>query len=227
MNELKSSNKNTNLGTHIVTTLKERIMRWEYPPGHRFTEEELCQEFGVSRSPIREALRALTVSGFVEKMPHRGHKVRQLDIHQIDELYEVRLALELYVVECLAQRHMQTEQTEALKQTWTRVLGECRESEELARMDEVFHETLTQAMGNGTLLQQLRTINERLFILRMIDFTIPERVTNTSKQHVAILEQIAAGDVAGAREAMRKNIDDGRNNVETAIKGALAKAYLR
>ena len=54
-------------GSEIFTALKSRIIRWEYPPGYRFTEEEICKEFGVSRSPVRETLRMLEEHGLVDK----------------------------------------------------------------------------------------------------------------------------------------------------------------
>lgn len=220
--------KAPNLSIEVVETLKERIVRWEYPPGYRFTEEELCQEFGVSRSPVREALRTLAATGFVAKMPHRGYQVKQLAIREIDELYEVRLALELFVVDCVAERGLPKEVIDELKQTWRMVLDKPgQSSEELAHKDVLFHETLAKAMGNKTLLQQLQAINERLFILRMLDFTSSERIINTCQQHLEILERILAGDVPGARKALQRNIEDGRNNVETTIKEALARAYLR
>jgi DNA-binding GntR family transcriptional regulator len=60
----------------------------------------------------------------------------------------------------------------------------------------------------------------------MIDFTSPERTTTTSWQHIEILDRIVARDIPGARAAIRKNIEDGRSNVETSVKGALARAYL-
>ena len=56
-----------NLSTDVFSVLKERIIRWEYAPGHRFTEEGLCDEFGVSRSPVREALRMLVETGWWKK----------------------------------------------------------------------------------------------------------------------------------------------------------------
>jgi DNA-binding GntR family transcriptional regulator len=222
-----SETKTSTLSTDIVATLKECIIRWEYLPRHRFTEEELCQKFGVSRSPIREALRMLAANGFIEQMPHRGYQVKQLDIREIYELYEVRLALELYVVECLAEQGLAKEVVDELKETWNRVLNEpAKSSEELAKMDEIFHETLARATGNKTFLQQLHTINERLFILRMIDFTSAERVSTTSRQHIEILNRVAARDIPGARVALRRNIEEGRNIVEKSVKDALARAYL-
>ena len=218
----------SNLSASIVATLKERIIHWQYPPEHRLTETELCQKFGVSRSPVREALRTLATDGFLKKMPNRGYAVKQYNLREIEELYEVRLALELFVVECLAKRgtSKKDEDIEALKRTWTSLLnGSSKKDEELARLDTLFHETLAQAAGNKSLLRHLRAINERLLLFRMIDFGKAHRAERTCHQHLEILKRIAAKDISGARKAMQRNIDEGRNNVHTAIKDALARAY--
>ncbi|HEX7093783.1 MAG TPA: GntR family transcriptional regulator [Nitrospiraceae bacterium] len=218
----------SNLSASIVATLKERIIHWQYPPEHRLTEAELCQKFSVSRSPVREALRTLATDGFVKKMPNRGYAVKQYNLREIEELYEVRLALELFVVECLAKRgtSKKDEDIEALKRTWTSLLnGSSKKDEELARLDTLFHETLAHAVGNKSLLRQLRAINERLLLFRMIDFGKAHRVESTCHQHLEILKRIAAKDISGARKAMQRNIEEGRNNVHAAIKDALARAY--
>jgi len=217
----------SNLSASIVATLKERIIHWQYPPEHRLTEAELCQKFGVSRSPVREALRTLATDGFVKKMPNRGYAVKQYNLREIEELYELRLALELFVVECLANRGTpMKDDLDALKRTWTGLLnGSSKKDEELARLDTLFHETLAHAAGNKSLLRQLRAINERLLLFRMIDFGKAHRVESTCHQHLEILKRIAAKDISGARKAMQRNIEDGRNNVHAAIKDALARSY--
>jgi len=217
----------SNLSASIVATLKERIIHWQYPPEHRLTEAELCQKFSVSRSPVREALRTLATDGFVKKMPNRGYAVKQYNLREIEELYELRLALELFVVECLAKRGTpKNDDIDALKRTWTSLLnGSSKKDEELARLDTLFHETLAHAAGNKSLLRQLRAINERLLLFRMIDFGKAHRVESTCYQHLEILKRIAAKDISGARKAMQRNIEDGRNNVHAAIKDALARAY--
>lgn len=217
----------SNLSASIVATLKERIIHWQYPPEHRLTEAELCQKFSVSRSPVREALRTLATDGFVKKMPNRGYAVKQYNLREIEELYELRLALELFVVECLANRGTpMKDDMDALKRTWTGLLnGSSKKDEELARLDTLFHETLAHAAGNKSLLRQLRAINERLLLFRMIDFGKAHRVESTCHQHLEILKRIAAKDISGARKAMQRNIEDGRNNVHAAIKDALARAY--
>lgn len=221
----------SNLSSSIVAALKEQIIHWRYPPEHRLTEAELCEQFKVSRSPVREALRVLASDGFVKKLPNRAYVVRQYNIGEIEELYDVRLALELYTVERLATRGPLTkrdnEDMDNLKRTWTELLNtsSTRKAEELAKLDTLFHETLANAAGNKTLLQHLRAINERLMLFRMIDFDKADRAKSTCSQHLEILERIAVKDAPGARAAMQRNIEEGRNNVHTAIKDALARAY--
>jgi DNA-binding GntR family transcriptional regulator len=223
----KGARQFSNLSASIVATLKERIIHWQYPPEHRLTEAELCQKFGVSRSPVREALRTLATDGFVKKMPNRGYAVKQYNLREIEELYDVRLALELFVVECLAKRGTpKNDDLGALKRTWTSLLnGSSKKDEELARLDTLFHETLAHAAGNKSLLRQLRAINERLLLFRMIDFGRAHRAESTCHQHLEILKRIAAKDILGARKAMQRNIEEGRKNVHAAIKDALARAY--
>ncbi len=217
----------SSLSASIVTTLKDQILHWRYPPEHRLTEAELCKQFDVSRSPVREALRILATDGFVKRMPNRSYRVKQSNLQDIEELYDVRLALELFVVERLAQRNAPVpDDIAALKRTWTGLLnGSSRKDEELARLDTQFHETLAQASGNRTLLRQLRAINERLMLFRIIDFAKTHRAASTCRQHLDILKCIVAKNAAGARKAMQKNIEEGRNNVHSAIKDALARSY--
>src|ERR1700751_3234046 len=95
------SKKPTTFAANLIATLKERIITWQYPPEYRLTEESLCREVDVSRSPVREALRVLATTGFVRRTDTRGYAVRQVNVKEVEELYEVRLALESYVVEML------------------------------------------------------------------------------------------------------------------------------
>jgi len=225
MKSKKRSDK-TNLSADVFSVLKERIIRWQYPPGYRFTEQQLCEEFRMSRSPVREALRILVENGLVDKIPHRGYSVKQPDSDEIHELYDVRLALEVFSVERAAATGVPREVWEQLRKTWEVLLKSPPHlNVNVAHEDERFHETLAQTTGNATLLELLSNINERLSFIRMTDITTVERLHTTCRQHLQILDSITAGDVAGAREAMRLNIEQGRNNVEAAFNEALARAY--
>lgn len=218
-----------NLSQEIFDTLKNRIIKWEYPPGQRLTEEGLCGEFGVSRIPIREALRMLEDSKLVDKVPHRGCTVKQPDLREINHLYDVRLALELFVVEQLATQGMDQSAWQRLYQTWNNLLLTdplAIDTAHLARQDELFHEGLAQATGNRVMLEWLHNINERLYFLRMYDITTAERLVQTCQQHLHVLGCIQAREVKAAREAIQVNIAFGRSNIETALKEALVRAYL-
>jgi hypothetical protein len=189
--------------TRARANLKGRIVAWYYPPEHRLTEGGLCGEFGV-----------------------RGYAVRQVKLKELEKLYDVRLALELFAVEALATAGAPDGGLTALAETWKGVRQRPkRKVQELAELDARFHEQLAALVGNEMLLQQLKAINERLFVFRMIDFEAADRVKNTCNQHLAILDRIEAHDANGAREALRRNIGDGRNIVGKSIKEALARAY--
>ncbi len=226
----KEKTASANLSSSIVTTLKEEIVHWHYPPEHRLTEEELSMRFQVSRSPIREALRVLVSDGFLKRLPNRSYVVKQYTVEEVEELYEVRQALELYAVERLADKELpipHKTELEDLLHTWTALLNEpSKRPEEFAILDTLFHDTLTRIFGNKSLLRNLRAINERLTLFRLLDFENRARAEQACRQHLKILDRIIAHDGPGARTAMQGNIEEGRNNVRTAIKDALARSYL-
>lgn len=216
-----------NLSKDVFSVLKERIIRWEYAPGHRFTEEGLCEEFGISRTPVREALRMLVENNLVDKAPHKGYSVKQLDMREIHELYEVRMALETYTVERLTQSNYPADEWKELYRTWQNLRkAKLSSPADFARLDEEFHEKLASWTGNNTLLQHIRSIDERLHFIRVTDITSTERLRETCEQHLQILDCIKDKNIECAREALQLNIEDGRKNVEHAIKEALARAYM-
>ncbi len=216
--------KRKNLSHDVFETLKQRILNWEYPPGLRLIEEDLCKEFGVSRSPVREALGRLAAYGLLENPPKRGCQVKPLEIRTINDLYHMRLALELYVVENLARKPELRASVATLGDDWSSPTA--RSSEEWAALDRQFHETLANAAGNALLVEQLEAINERLTVLRPFDFSVEERSVSTCRQHLTIIERIEAGDPEGARQAMRVNIEDSLGNVEAVVSKLIARAYL-
>jgi DNA-binding GntR family transcriptional regulator len=142
----------------VVEGLRERILNWDYPPGHRLTEDQLCKEYGVSRSPVREALHRLETGGFIERLPRRGYVVKQLDLRGVEELYELRLALEQLVVERLCEQGETKSVLNKLGDTWRGILQNPPASiEEMPELDRQFHESLAAAIDNEMLLSQYTT----------------------------------------------------------------------
>lgn len=180
----------------------------------------------MSRSPVREALRVLAANGFVRRTENQGYVVRQVKAKDVQEMYEVRLALELYAVETLATRGVPADKLRTMIEMWENVRQHPEAKvEELAKLDAQFHEDLAALLDNATLMRQLRAINERLYLFRTIDFALPNRVANTCEQHLAILDRIGARDAAGARNALRRNVEEALTVVNNSIKEALARAY--
>ncbi len=221
------NNPSSNLSGDVFNSLKDRIIHWNYPPGHRFTEESLCEEFGVSRSPVREALRMLVENNLVEKEAHKGYSVKQPDMREIHELYEVRLALESYVVVLLTKTGIPELKWQEIYAVWQAISENISEMViDIAEKDEEFHEVLADLTNNKSLIFHLKSINERLHFIRVMDITTRDRLRATCEQHIRILECIKDGDVNCAREALEMNIQDARENVEQAVKTALAKSYM-
>lgn len=210
----------------IVLTLRRRILDWSYPPRHQLTEESLCAEFGVSRSPIRQALTELATEGLLERDPHQSYRVRQLLLADVEDLYEFRYAIEVQAVRCLAREGLPKDTETRLRNQWSSVDKlENLAKHSLASLDETFHADLVTAHGNHLMIEQIRRINERLYAFREFDFSHNTRAQSTCDEHTAILDRIAALDEEGAVDVLRQNITSGLNNVETTIVHLLARSH--
>ncbi len=215
-----------NLSQPIFESLSERILHWSYLPGHRLTEEALCEEFNVSRSPVREALNTLVENGLIEKKPGVGYSVKLLDFDEINELYDVRIALETYAIQQICRNGMDEDRLADLRAYWRRIGSQLPDAATaVAAADEEFHELLVKQTGNRTLLAMLKSIDQRIHFVRLADITNEERVRTTCSDHIELLESIAQRDEVRACEAVCRNINGGRRSVEHAIKDALANAY--
>ena len=211
----------------LVRTLRQRIVAWQYPPQFQLIEEALAQEFGVSRSPIRQALMHLSAEGLLQRLPRRGFRVQQLQLRDVEDLYEFRLALEVQVVRVLAHKGVPEAtlfQLQAMSQDSPNLAS--RAVSELAALDESFHATLAEAHGNRMIIQQLKAINERLFAFREIDFKQFDRLDSTCDEHNRLLHALLSHDVEQACELIRLNINSALGNVENTIVQLVARSYL-
>jgi DNA-binding GntR family transcriptional regulator len=113
-----------------------------------------------------------------------------------------------------------------LHNTWQSILGDLPQiTADFAKEDEAFHEKLTECTGNRAMVHYLHNINERLHFVRLTDITTSIRLRETCEQHLLILDCIKDSDVRCACEAVKMNIEGGRQNVERAIKEALAYSF--
>lgn len=206
--------------------LKNRLLLGEFPLNVRLGEERLAALVGVSRTPIREALSRLEVEGLVVRAPDGGFLPVVPDVTGMRQLYEVRVGLELQALRRPSRLGTTHDRgvLEALRAEWVELTHEEPEAEPgFVLLDESFHLTLAEAAGNPMLVDILRQINERIRIVRMQDFLVPERVGRTIPEHVALIDAVLAGDIVEAEGQLVTHIDSSAAVVEERVTKAIAR----
>jgi len=192
----------------VYRDLRRKILDFEIEPGARLTEHELAAEYAVSRTPVRAALQRLEVEGQVSILPKQGCFVRTLNIEQISEFYEVRIALESAAVEIACEK-MPRESLQELLDVWNPDnyrQGDFTDLEEIKELEEAFHLTLAEGGGNSVLVAFLRDVNDNIRIIRRMGFPDEQSVVETFEEHYMLCELIMAGKKARARKAIIEHI---------------------
>lgn len=212
----------------VYQQLKSQILSFELYPGSRVTETELAAMFGVSRTPVREALQRLQLEGYLTVRPKQGCFIREIDIEEIDEHYQVRIALELCALE-VACTHMPDKAIRELAQQWNplRAPKGKVDVETMAGLDESFHITLAEGGGNLVLADYLQKVNHAIHIIRRLDFTENQRVDVTYKEHHAICQHLLKRDVVKAQQALTQHIRRSQQAAKAITLEQLSRAKSR
>ncbi len=185
--------------------IREMINRGELQPGERLLEDRLAEQLGVSRNPIREAIRILENTGLVEVTPRRGAHVALLDPVRAIELLELRSVLEAFAAQLAAKRGT-AEQVRKIRETFEegKAATAAGDAVKAARCHRQFHLAIEEAAGNsylGPTVEPLRAQTELVFSV-----LIETRGLLGWEEHVAMLEAIEAGDEDAARVATRRHM---------------------
>jgi len=199
----------------IYQSLRSMILDLELAPGTRFTETQIADHFQVSRTPVREALQRLEVENQITIRPKQGCFVRSVDISQIRDYYDVRVAIEILAVE-KACENMDRGQLEELADHWNPANNfyGSSVSDRIKLAEEEFHLTLAQGSGNEALVRYLADINDNIRVVRRLGWPDYESIQDTYAEHYAICRLILQGDVEGARETMLKHIRKSQNRAD-------------
>jgi DNA-binding GntR family transcriptional regulator len=197
-----------NLADRVYQQIKDDLFEFRLLPGTRFTETEVSQRMSASRTPVRQALYRLQREGYLEVYFRNGWRVRPFDFDYFEELYDVRIVLEMAAIERLCQRapdHPSPELAQ-LKALW--IDGERQTlGQSVAALDEQFHCLLMDAAGNREMARLHRDLNERIRIIRRLDFTKDFRVDATYQEHAEILKSVFERQVADAQRQLRSHIE--------------------
>jgi DNA-binding GntR family transcriptional regulator len=191
----------------VAAKLEDSILRGDYKDGERLNEVTLSNEFGVSRTPIREALHKLTQSGLVEQIPSRGVFVRQPGPVELMELFEMMAELEAACARLAAKRISDSaldELREANAQCKMAMLAKETDSYYYANID--FHMTIYRESGNTILEQEAKRLHQRLKPFRRSQLQVRGRMPQSMSEHEQIVVALAVGDAEKAADLIRGHV---------------------
>lgn len=191
----------------LKDALEDDIINGRLMPGARLDPEELALKFGVSRTPIREAIQQLAVSGLVTVEPKKGTFVAKVGIEQLIEMFEVMAELESMCGRLAARRISAVELANLAS-----ALARCEEaikqgdSDEYYYENEDFHNCIYRASHNGFLAEETRQLKQRLKPYRRLQLQVRQRMVNSMQEHRKIYGAIESGDADLAEDCLRQHV---------------------
>ena len=203
----------------VVESIRQAIISGQFPPGMRLMELQLAEEMGVSRTPVREAIRKMELEGLVVMIPRRGAYVADISIKDINGVYEVRTALDVLSAGLAAERIDKSEIQEMRELLAEEAaLVEARDYPKIIDNDTAFHDVIYRASGNTRCMNIISNLREQITAIRGRSMPYPGRVEIMLKEHRAIFDAIAAGKVEKAQEAVRTHMENAEQTLLKVIK---------
>jgi len=204
------------LRARIFNYIREDILNGRYKPGDNLVETKLAEELGVSRTPIREAIRQLELEGLVLSVPNKGVIVQGITQQDIDDIYTIRRLIEGQAVHWAVERIDPDELKELqevveLMEYYTRK----EDYEQLAKLDTRFHDIIYDACKSKVLRHTLSSFHHYVQKARLGSLKVPHRAIDALKEHKAILEAIDKKNPQEAEELMVQHISHASMNLLT------------
>jgi DNA-binding GntR family transcriptional regulator len=202
-----------NLADSVYDQLKSELFEFRLLPGDRFTEGEVAERTGASRTPVRQALYRLQREGFLDVNFRNGWEVRLLDFGQLDAMYELRILLE----QASVRRMKDLDPIELndvllpIEARWrVRPADRNNDALEVAKWDEEFHCSLVAASKNCEFARVHLEVTEKIRFVRRLSFTEHSRITATYKEHSTILETLRNREFEAAADQLATHIEVSR-----------------
>ena len=202
----------------VFNTLRQAILKGELKPGERLMEIALAERLGVSRTPIREAMRKLELEGLVVMIPRRGAQVANITEKDLNDVLEVRIALENMAIEKACQNMTE----DAMSKLWMAAKTFVRTTAEgdlvkMAEADVAFHEIIYQASDNRRLIQVLNNLREQIYRYR-VEYLKEEETRNLLvREHEEMTRAIRERDVKNAQRIAYQHIENQRMGIIRSI----------
>lgn len=198
----------------VCENIRQAIVDGTFSPGERLMEIQLADEMGVSRTPVREAIRKLELEGLVVMIPRRGTYVADISIKDITEIYEVRISLDVLAAGLAAERITDEELAQL-----NRLLMEMGKHvanmnmDKIVEIDTEFHNVLYTAARNERLTTIIINLREQLTGIRGRSMSAPGRLIETMDEHRVLVECVAARNVEAAQSAARVHLENAENTL--------------
>lgn len=199
------------LRERILSTIRAAIVNGQIRPGTRIMEPELAERFGISRTPIREAIRQLESEGLISVIPRKGAIVASISPQDISNFYELKMILEGHAARLAAKNLTENDLTKM--ETVNRQIEAASAKKNLSRVLDLhneFHEIFLHACGNDKLHAIVQNLVMQFQRFRLIP-AMPGRIKGSIRQHTEIIEAFRRKDAARAEELVRKNALYGKN----------------
>jgi DNA-binding GntR family transcriptional regulator len=224
----RDSSERSSLAEQAYAALKDELHTFRLVPGDRLSEAELGARLGVSRTPVREALFRLRNEGFIDLESKAGWFVRPIDFDRLEQLYDLRVLLELASVARLCARSEPVPELEALKAVWLVPAAErLADVQQVGEHDEQFHATLVRAAGNAEVARVHWDVTERIRIVRRLDFTRADRIDATYAEHAKILRAVMQRKADQAQLLLKSHIEQSKAEVRKITLATLHEARSR
>jgi DNA-binding GntR family transcriptional regulator len=203
------------------SAIREGIASGQYPPGISLREEEIADTLGVSRTPVREALRRLDAEGLAELLPHRGARVAIWTDHDLDEIFQLRVQLEGHGARLAATRatdEMLDKLQGLADEIELEVRGQSPERfERITDLNNQFHRTIISVGENRRLSNIIGTIVQRGLVSRTFQLYTPEQLDRSCRHHRELIEACRVGDPDWAEAVMIAHLFHGRYAARGAV----------
>jgi len=195
------------------TSIRRAILDLELPPAAPLSEAQLAEAIGMSRTPVREALKILASEGLVRSFPARGTFVAELSSTDVAEIYEVRTLLEPFAASVAASQISDAEIT-ALQESLGRAEAAIAEAriDEACLLDIRLHTSIVSVTRNRRIKQILAQLDDQVHRIRLLAFQDTTRMLRTVEEHRRIIDTLVARDATAAESAMRAHLTAARKN---------------
>ncbi len=206
--------ENHSMGQRVFNRIRESILSGKYEKGEELKEKTIGDELGVSRTPVREALRQLELEGLVTIIPNKGAYVVGFTAEDIHDIYEIRSMLEGLCARRAAEKAT-TEQLEAMEEIMCLSDFQLKREhyDQLVELDNRFHQQLYQASGSKVLEHVLSDYHHYVERVRKVTWAVPKRSARSNEEHRQILEALKARDPEKAQQLANGHIMNTMENI--------------